>query len=264
MPNNKILFIVEGINDEVSFVRRLLKKCSGSTGYEIYPYRCNIHVLAQLLYNDYPDFENDEIDIQLVLRSLEDDKEQKKLLGEKYRDIFMIFDFDPHHDVPHFDTVKRMLDYFNDSSDRGKLYINYPMMQSYKHFPCLPDDSFRGRTVSLQNCMEYKRIVGQESRFTDINQYDYFIFMSLLFHHICKANFILTGKYELPDVEEYLNWKSIDLFNLQVERVKSEEEIFVLNTCIFILADFAPERFFRTITKKKNEFYINGSLKQIY
>ena len=83
MPNNKILFIVEGENDEVSFIKKMLSVCSPNTAYEFYSYRCNIHVLAQVLYNEYPDFEDDKIDIQLVLKSKENDKGKRDLLSQR-------------------------------------------------------------------------------------------------------------------------------------------------------------------------------------
>jgi len=256
MRNSKILFIVEGANDEVSFVKRLLAKYAGNQEYEIYPYKCTIHVLAQILFNEYPDFEEDEIDIQLVLKSKEHDRNQRDLLSQKFRDIFLIFDFDPQHNAPHFDTVRRMLNYFNDSSDHGKLYINYPMMQAYKHFSVLPDDSFEQRRVSLEECSRYKQIVGSTSCYTDINQYTYQTFVSLMVHHVRKANLILEGRYELPSAEKYVTWNHLSIYDYQCKLLNEGEPIYVLNTCIFIPIDFAPKRFFELVSRRKVEFDI--------
>lgn len=116
----------------------------------------------------------------------------------------MIFDFDPQHDLPHFDTVNRMLKYFNDSTDQGKLFINYPMMQSYKHITHLPDDEFKYRCVDMDQIKKYKELVGRESKYTDLTQYTYETFYSLAVHHLRKANMILTGSYETPLVSQYL------------------------------------------------------------
>ena len=256
MPNNKILFIVEGENDEVSFVRKLLAKYSGNMEYEVYPYKCTIHALAKVLYDDYPDFEENEIDIQLVLKSKERDRKQRDLLSQKFRDVFLIFDFEPQHNYPHFDTVRRMLNYFNDSADHGKLYINYPMMQSYKHFAGLPDDTFAYRSVSIKECHNYKRIVGDQSNYTDINSYNHVTFVSLMVHHMRKANYLLTGKYVLPSVKEYLNWNLVDIFDVQVGNLDSKIPISVLNTCIFIPVDFAPKHFFDLVSRKKDTYDI--------
>lgn len=249
MHNNKILFIVEGENDEVLFIKKMLSVCNPNIVYEIYSYCCNIHVLSQILYNEYPDFEVDEIDIQLVLKSKEKDEEKKKLLEQRFRDIFLVFDFDPQHDHTHFDTIGRMLQYFDDSSNHGKLFINYPMMQSYKHFSTLPDDTFKLLSVASTECVNYKQLVGNMSSYTDINAYTYKTFISLLVHHMRKANYILTGNYCLPSYEEYLSWNSAKIYDIQCKALSETGNVYVLNTCIFIYSDFQPQSFFRNVNK---------------
>ena len=243
MPK-RILVIVEGEADEVKFLRSLFQNCYKKADYKVYSYKTNIHVLAQELYNNYPDFDEDETDIKLVLASLETNADKKKKLLEKYTDVFMIFDFDPQHDHPHFDTVRRMLKYFDDSTAQGKLFINYPMMQSYKHFSMLPDDSFADRKVTMEEIKNYKELVGNESNFTDLNKYTYLTFYSLAVHHLKKANKILTGDYLLPEIREYLDFDATNVYDKQLAILKSEEKVYVLNTCIFALVDFAPRRFY--------------------
>lgn len=90
MSNNKVLFIVEGESDEVKFLKQLYAKCFPQEEFEVYSYKTNIHILAQLLYNEYPDFDEDEVDIRLVLRSVEDDEYKRKILSQMYRDIYRI------------------------------------------------------------------------------------------------------------------------------------------------------------------------------
>lgn len=47
----------------------------------------------------------------------------------------------------------------------GRLYINYPMIESYQHLRQLPDDDFAERKipVSLQPGKKYKKLVNQET-----------------------------------------------------------------------------------------------------
>ena len=256
MSKNKILFIVEGTSDEVKFLRRLFKECFKKKEFKIYSYKTNIHVLAQELYNNYPDFDEDSIDIKLVLKSLETDQNQRKLLDERYNDVYLIFDFEPHHDHPHFDTVQRMLCYFNDSTNQGKLFLNYPMMQSYKHFSELPDAGFEFRKVSIADTRVYKEQVGRDSNYTDLGKYDYVLFYSLCVHHVKKANLIKSSGYILPSYSEYLKWSLVDIYNTQVSMVASSCELFVLNTCIFVLVDFAPQKFFRFVENRALDLLI--------
>ena len=170
MPNNRILFIVEGEVDEVTFLKQLYTQLNPKQKYEVYSYRTNIHILAQALCREYPDFETAEVDVQLVLSAMEKDEEKRKILRDRYRDVYLIFDFEPQHDCPHFDIIRRMLGYFADSTDHGKLYINYPMMQSYKDLESLPDDGFADRQVLVDDVKEYKKFPLYNSQFLMIFQ----------------------------------------------------------------------------------------------
>ena len=38
---------------------------------------------------------------------------------------------------------------FMDATDIGKLYINYPMIESYQHLKCFPDDDYAERKIPV-------------------------------------------------------------------------------------------------------------------
>ena len=52
-----------------------------------------------------------------------------------------------------------------DSTDIGKLYINYPMIESYQHLEFIPDLEFYKRKipVSLRPGIKYKELVSNVS-----------------------------------------------------------------------------------------------------
>lgn len=54
---------------------------------------------------------------------------------------------------------------FEDSTDMGKLYLNYPMIESYLHLKSIPDEEYINRKipVSLQPGDKYKGMVKSES-----------------------------------------------------------------------------------------------------
>ena len=256
MIERRILFIVEGEQDELKFLKRMIKTCYPSIKHEFYSYKTTLHTLAQVLEKDYPSFEEDNIDIRLVLRSMENDKDKKLILSQKYHDIYLVFDFEPQHDNLHFDTIRRMLEYFQSSSDTGKLYLNYPMIQSYKHITVLPDPIFSFRTIELKDIYQYKKIVGEESIITDLNASSYNTFVSLGVHHIKKVNYLLTGKNELPSVSEYLAISHLDIFDVECNLLKERKVVSILNTSLFIFIDFKPESFFREVSRNKYRFDI--------
>ena len=244
--SKKILLIVEGDSDEVKFLRGLFKKCNKKTEYKIYSYRTNIHVLAQEIFNNYNDFDEGYIDVKLILASLENDKKRKRLLYENYSDIYMIFDFDPQHDHPHFDTIRRMISYFSDSTLQGKLFLNYPMMQSFKHFDQLPCLSFENLEVTLDEIKKYKEMVGKVSGFTDLTKYNYITYYSIAVH----------GVYEIPNIDDYWELDYCKIYDFELVSFTERKTISVLNTCVFSLIDFAPNNFFSFIKHHKDELLI--------
>lgn len=256
MGSNNVLFIVEGDSDEVKFLKTMIRNCYSSKSISFYSYKTTLHTLAQVLNDEYPDFEKDEIDLKLVLRSHEPNADRQLILSQHYRDVYLVFDFEPQHDNPHFEVIRRMLVYFNSSSDQGKLYINYPMMQSYKHMLPMPDHKFLERSVTLSDVMKYKRIVGQESSYQDLTRYDYIIFASLAAHVIMKINYILHHDTSLPDFQKYLEFSPVELFDYQIQLVNTHGLVSVLNTSILIFVDFAPEKYFREISTHRSDYYI--------
>lgn len=256
MPDHNFLFIVEGDTDEPRFIKQLFQKCYSSVKFKTYTYRTNLHNLAKIIEEEYSDFEEDEIDIKLVLKSQEGNENKRRILEAKYTDIFLIFDFEPQQDVPRFPVIRRMLTYFNDSTNHGKLFINYPMMQSFKHFTRLPDPDFASLKIPIDDCRRYKQIVGEVSKYTDVTKYTYPHFMSIAVHHLRKANLIMSGVYETPKKEDYLQWNYVQIFDKQIEEKDTNNAVFVLNTCIFILVDYRPSSFFMQLLDRKQQFSI--------
>ena len=254
--SNKVLFIVEGENAEVELFSTMLRILNPKVNYEFYSYNTNIHSLAQLLFNNYSDFDKEEIDIRLVLRSVESNEEKRKILSQRYRDIFLIFDFDPQHDHCHFDTVRRMIEFFDDSTTNGKLFINYPMLESVRHLSELPDDSFKDRTISCNELVNYKDIVAKNNKYCDYKKYNYTLVISIVVHHLKKLNFILTGEYCLPTYEDYYLLDYLKLFDEQINVMSKRNLIYVINTSVMLLIDFNPTQFYHIIEKKATTFNI--------
>lgn len=94
----------------------------------------NIYMLWKQLKKD--EFETDVIE---VLR--ESNKEAKKVLEgferNDFMEIYLFFDYDGHNNnlkakEKDVDILEEMLNTFNEETDLGKLYINYPMVESLR------------------------------------------------------------------------------------------------------------------------------------
>lgn len=139
----RTLLIVEGQHEKYELMELLLK-CFP----EIYVKRENIEVFHTNIYILYEkikevyneDWDEQDVDLVMLIRDIKHYSQSFK--RSYFTDIIMIFDYERHD--PNFseDKICRMQKYFNDSIERGKLYINYPMVESYMHFPAWPDSTF--------------------------------------------------------------------------------------------------------------------------
>lgn len=249
----KILFIVEGETDEPDFLNKVREQLFQNYDIEYYTYNTSIHDLIDGLCPDGEFCE--DFDLKLTLKSMEKDEEKRKKLEGKYTDVFLIFDMEPHYQKQHYDSIKKMLQFYTDSSGEGKLYINYPMMQSYKHVKTMPDLEFKDKKVTLEEVKRYKQLVGDESEYQHLSRYDFKILLSLCAHHLMKLNYVLTGKYAIPTVEQFESFKYDSLLEHEVKQWKEENRVDVLNTSILWILEFTP-RYIDSFIQHRDTFLI--------
>ena len=63
-----------------------------------------------------------------------------------FSDVFLFFDLDIHNENQTMETsaaqIAEMLSYFDNETETGKLFINYPMIESIYHTSTLPDNEY--------------------------------------------------------------------------------------------------------------------------
>ncbi|MBD5519990.1 MAG: hypothetical protein HDR03_01980 [Lachnospiraceae bacterium] len=165
---NQSLLIVEG-NHEKNKLYWLLFHCFPEINIrmdDIWIYGTNIYMLYKDIEKQYGSEWGDsyeDIDLPFVISK----KQNLELLRykEDFTNIILVFDYERHDDNFSEEKILKMQKYFSDATDMGKLYINYPMIESYQHLKMLPDNQYINRTipVSLQPGKEYKALVREET-----------------------------------------------------------------------------------------------------
>jgi hypothetical protein len=148
MPAKRsILLITEGQRAEPALVRRALAAYGFDAAYEIVPYGANIHDLYARLFADGQD---DSVELLGVLKEKEraaGNAQALELLNRDYTDVLLLFDFDPHDNRYNAAQLLALARRFSQSTDEGKLYVSFPMLEAYKHLCALPDAAFFERRV---------------------------------------------------------------------------------------------------------------------
>lgn len=233
---SKILVIVEGEKTDVKLMRKLFDVYGISENHQIVSYNTNIYRLYQEMFKDG---DPESIDLLQLLKEKESDKQRKQIFDERYSDILLIFDLDPQDPLYNREKISEMLEYFKESSDMGKLYINYPMIEAFYHMKDIPDDDYHSYAVSMDELKEksYKKRVNLENRNHDytkfaINRAECNIVIK---QNIEKAN-MLIGKQSDRDAHN----DDLKVLSRQLIELERNKRIYILCTCAFYIADYNP------------------------
>jgi len=222
-----ILIISEGAVAEEAIMRKLQKAYGLDGKFEYTSYKTNIYVLYNQMFADK---DISVLDIQSHLRTKEEkayskattDDERVKIalmidiLSRNYSEIYLIFDIESPQDEKYCPLkIRRMTMYFNDATDMGKLYISYPMVESFYHMASIPDVNYNTYTTQTNMLVkkQYKQRVRAESR--NKKYFDRFAInedecTTIIEHNITKAWHITTKTRDklIPD--------SIDILEAQL------------------------------------------------
>lgn len=264
----KVLLIVEGEDLEPGFFKRLT--AAYGVNMEIYIVGTNIYALYKKM-KEY----NFLCNIKDVLPEVGKDLEGKaEILAGNFAYTYLVFDFDAHHKTPieraqdiEIDTIvqnniaklSELAEYFVDETDPsiGKLYINYPMMESFRDCDSFFDPSYRNRDTSIDDLRRYKSIAGQR-RLSGIalDKYSRENFSDLTRMNVYKLNSMMTACWDAPTYQQYLEMAECkNILDNQISKVGNERKVSVLNTALFILVDYYGNQrgFFDSIMSVAND-----------
>ena len=158
-----ILFVFEGKDDKTYFesIKRLFFPAKSDTF--VCTYNSNIYSLYTKLKSHDALNEMLEVDTVSVLKEIlleKGDETLKDIREDEVSEIYLFFDYDFQENSRTLEEnnsrLSELLDYFTDETGKGKLYINYPMVESLRYTKELPDNDYWSYTVSRQRCQEEK------------------------------------------------------------------------------------------------------------
>lgn len=234
---SKILMLVEGAKTDIRLMAKLLDMYGISDDHKLVSYNTNIYELYREMFDGG---DPDSMDLLQLLKEREPDEEKKKIFDERYSDILLIFDLDPHDHLFAEYKIIEMAEYFNESSDMGKLYINYPMVEAFYHMKDIPDSDYMSYTVTMDELKAgtYKQRVNRENRNHDYGKFaaDKDECNIVIKQNIEKAYKIIEKECNYTEVPD-----SGDILRNQLQKLKDTDEVFVLCTCDFYIADYNPQ-----------------------
>ncbi|MGM9817248.1 MAG: hypothetical protein ACI304_09390 [Lepagella sp.] len=250
-----ILFVFEG-SDREPYVYKTIER--------LYFPKANDNIICSFgnniydLYNTIVEYGGDG-DIVSIMRerlSERNDNTLDQIRSSEISEVFLFFDYDFQNTQLSLDEINRrvnvMLKMFDDETNNGKLYINYPMVESISYTKELPDEDYCQYAVSRSQCHDFKR---KAREFSFYDSFDHILFKEgekptkekylkikdnwnyLKIMNVGKANKLVTGIYAMPGDKNDINQQAI--FDSQLRLyVNTEESIAILNSFPIFIYDY--------------------------
>ncbi|SQB46138.1 hypothetical protein [Chryseobacterium jejuense] len=176
-----ILFVFEGEKTEASIVKNLRK-------FFIKENTIITCAFCSTIYQIYKEIKEDEdLDTFTLLRERKQNEESlKKYNTSNFAEIYLFFDYDGHDPIASDEKLEKLLNFFDEETEKGKLYISYPMIESLKHFP--QRGCFKNLKVKCKENIQYKKIVNANCsrKIIDFNSYNKNTWKWIIREHLKK------------------------------------------------------------------------------
>ena len=216
------LFVYEGNSAEPKYVDKLEKNFLG----ERIAIKC---VYDAEIYQLYRQLKDDDFAIDIVSILKERSPKNAEILKDYNRDsfayIYLFFDYDGHSTMADDSKIKEMLQFFDNETENGMLYISYPMVEAIRHYKDM--ESFQNSTAkckrgksfdamkcpykeeceTLDECLQephYKPLSASDNnpQLNNINHYNEEVWKTLIKAHVFKMNYLVNDSYSMPQNNE--------------------------------------------------------------
>ena len=172
-----------------------------------------------------------------------------QLSVDDFSEIYLFFDCDIHHhpskqnEQSYLKTnlfeLEEMLTYFDEETEKGKLYISYPMIEALIEVP--KDEDFLSRCkIVVEDFRSYKKQTCElYASATDFSRYTQTTWKKLCQHNIKKANFIISQNYVLPSYNVFTTkCRQLDIFKYQKILLLNENKVYIISAIPLFLVEY--------------------------
>lgn len=238
--NKRVLVVLEGKKPEIAIVNKIDELLNLGLSIQIV-FGADIYELYRSIYDDKftkiqdLSFGINTFDLLKIASSetfISENKEIfKQYTAQDFAFIYLFFDFDPWSATESrpLPIVKNMLKLFNEPTEQGKLYINYPSSESFNHIA----DNFQHLHYQYQvGGDSYKKVAGsyipEFKQYSQIKKINRSHLLALIQLHLQKANFICNNAFVMPD--DIAEIEQVDIFDKQFDFYSQEQKTYVLSS----------------------------------
>ena len=243
--SNKILLVFEGEKTESLIANSLIASLIEQTSNLVEA------VYKTHIYNLYTEVINDPfLDIFHLIK--EKNPHLNHFERDEFSQIYLFFDYDGHVGGALDQKIEVLLEYFNEESEQGKLFISYPMVEAIRCVKDLDDlDSFLNVTYKKSDFKQFKPFVHTYGlqKLQKYSNYSDEIKEKLISFHCKKANYLVHNNLNYPDepIEQ------TEIFRSQQEKfIYVTDNVTILGSFPLMLLDyFGAKKLFRLLNNGK-------------
>lgn len=246
-----VLFITEGKKPERAIVQQIQAEFFQQTSIKVLPVCLDIYGLYRKLVAIGSD-ELPYIDVLPVIQKIceqQKDSSDDELLALKRNQvssIYLFFDYDGHASLArkYPECLPEMLALFDNETENGKLYINYPMIESYKHPICQKEEVVK---IYFKEG-NYKQHVDSicDKRLNQAHKLERSEWVNTLLPHLKSTNHLFNDSFSLPEsytVAQQMTQSNI--YTKQSEKyIQPQQKVMVLSSFVWFLLEYLGERIF--------------------
>ncbi len=241
-----ILFVFEGPDYEVPLYEGIKTLFfPQSKGDVLCAFCSSIYTFYKRLKDEFDGF-GDVVDVlKTEMEKIKPDHEIFKYKSSDFESTYLFFDYDFYRDDLDEKNrkVSELLEFFNEETENGKLFISYPMVESIQYTKELPDSQYHTYTVSRKDSMG-DLFKPAAKRFCFYRGYKYLKdgnnWKHLIKQNVQKANMLTTDNLAWPESKDDVG--QVEVFNAQLEKhVLSNNEVAILNAFPMFLYYYFPK-----------------------
>lgn len=193
-------------------------------------------IYGTVIYNLWQKLKDDEfLDLVEVLREglPENEPALDGFDREAFSQVFLFFDHDGHASNADDSKIEEMLEYFDEETENGKLYISYPMVESLKDLDSA--SSYKEKCFLTEENKIYKKRVGEVTQYPHVIRLNMIDWHNIITENLKKGNYITTNQYSLPDSHIYQD----TIFEYQLSKyIQPKSEVAVLSAFPFFITEY--------------------------
>ena len=257
MSKNRVraLVIVEGEKTEKEYFSELASRLK--LKFDIIPFKANIYELYSIMKkNDF------NLNIKDIL--IEKFPFRKDDLSGEFAYFYLVFDLDLQHHLSNERRRKEeILSYnlliVNEMTQKcinetdptlGKLYVNYPMFESFRCCDSFFDDNYKNEYVKIDEVKKFKNYCSNKKLAgVSVSNYSEGNFIKITKQNIYKLNYMYNNLWARLLYANYLLLSDqTKILLVQIKSIEEHSQIAVLNTSVFLILDYFGEKYFNSLS----------------